>query len=328
VPASREKSPSGIFERIRSACARVAEDARFVRVVEARLHPYARDLAIGGIPAPSLDPFFHYVGDESTTIAYFVTLDAVNFGSGYFPQLKKRPGMSGYFTVASALADRFRRQGPFDASELALVGPAACARLFGQEHAGDSIDELMQWFARAWNDLGEDLLRRFDGEFRGLVESAHGSAARLVEILSAQELFRDITAYRSFEVPLFKRAQILASDLALALHEFGLGRFDDLDRLTLFADNLVPHVLRLDGVLEYTPELLERIERGERIPAGSEEEVEIRACALHAVELLTGTLRGLGLGVTARALDNLLWARGQGARYKSVPRHRTRTVYY
>ena len=38
----------------------------------------------------------------------------------------------------------------------------------------------------------------------------------------------------------YKRAQIVASDLALA----GVAEFDDLDRLTIFADNLVPHVLR------------------------------------------------------------------------------------
>ncbi len=45
----------------------------------------------------------------------------------------------------------------------------------------------------------------------------------------------------------YKRAQITPSDLALA----GVAEFDDLDRLTIFADNLVPHVLRVDGVLRY-----------------------------------------------------------------------------
>ena len=45
----------------------------------------------------------------------------------------------------------------------------------------------------------------------------------------------------------YKRAQIVAADLALA----GVARFRDLDRLTIFADNLVPHVLRCDGVLVY-----------------------------------------------------------------------------
>ena len=48
----------------------------------------------------------------------------------------------------------------------------------------------------------------------------------------------------------------------------------------------MPHVLRVDGVLEYDPALLARIDAGELIAAGSPEEVEIRAVSLHAVERL------------------------------------------
>jgi hypothetical protein len=125
--------------------------------------------------------------------------------------------------------------------------------------------------------------------------------------------------YHGREVPFFKRAQITASDLAGA----GVARFDDLDRLTLFADNLVPHVLRLDGVLAYEEELLQRIAAGDLIEHGSEEEVEIRACTVHAVELLSREI-----GVPSRTLDYILWHRGQGASYKAHPRHRTRCTAY
>jgi hypothetical protein len=130
------------------------------------------------------------------------------------------------------------------------------------------------------------------------------------------------------DVPLFKRAQILATDLAIAFAEQGPGEFHDLDRLTIFADNLVPHVLRADGVLEYDPELLQRIERGELIPAGSAEEVEMRAVTIHAVERLVAELQASGIPASARLLDYALWNRGAGEVYKALPRHRTRTVYY
>jgi hypothetical protein len=85
----------------------------------------------------------------------------------------------------------------------------------------------------------------------------------------------------------------------------------------------VPHVLRLDGVLEYDPGLVARIEREELIPAGSPEEVEIRACAVHAVELLSAICHRPPM-----QLDYLLWNRGQQPEYKAVPRHRTRGVFY
>ena len=140
--------------------------------------------------------------------------------------------------------------------------------------------------------------------------------------------FRDVSTYRRHEVPLYKRAQILTTDLAIAFDGQGPGAFHDLDRLTIFADNLVPHVLRVDGLLKYNSELLARIERGELIPAGSPEEVEMRAVTVHAVERIVDELRTSGVPVTARDLDYLLWNRGAGEVYKALPRHRTRTVFY
>jgi hypothetical protein len=103
-----------------------------------------------------------------------------------------------------------------------------------------------------------------------------------------------------------------------------VGQFADLDRLTMFADNLVPHVLRLDGVLRFSDELVARIDRGELIAHGSPEEVEIRACALQAVELIVAA----GAGTRASDIDQQLWLRGQGERYKARPRHRARCTAY
>ena len=316
-----------VFDEIRASCKAVTERASLVHVEHARISTYGRSLRGRG-RRPAFDADHHFLGEESATVAYFVTLDAVNFGSGYFPHLRKRQGMSGYYTMASTLAERFRREGPFRADELSDLSPTDCARLFGQEPASAPIAELMSLFSQSWNDLGRDLVERFEGRFTGLIERADRSAACLIELLFAQPLFRDVASYRSMDVPLFKRAQILASDLALALGGSGLGRFEDLERLTLFADNVVPHVLRLDGVLRYDGSLLDRIDRGELLPSGSEEEVEIRACAVHAVELLVESLRADGEEITARDLDITLWTRGQLAEYKDQPRHRTRTTHY
>jgi hypothetical protein len=97
---------------------------------------------------------------------------------------------------------------------------------------------------------------------------------------------------------------------------------------TAFADNLVPHVLRLDGVLTYDDELVARIHTGELLTAGSPEEVEIRALGVHAVERLRTALAELGHDVPSWLLDQVLWERGGGATYKAVPRHRARSVFY
>ncbi len=288
-----------LLDEVRRSCAEIAGSARSVRIEPAALG----DVRPG--PPPALDPETHYLeGSHEDVTAYLVTLDAINFGSGWFPTLRKRDGRSGYFTVAWALADRFREHGPWSKAELCGLDGAAVADVLGQEPG----HELMALFAEALRDLGAFLGDRSAAQ---VVDSCDGSAERLAQTLAGGMPFFDDRGF-------YKRAQITANDLALA----GMADFGDLDRLTIFADNLVPHVLRVEGVLTYTPELAARIDAGELLPPGREER-EIRACALHACELIAAEL-----GVPPRVLDVWLWNRGQEPRYKALPRHRTRTVFY
>jgi Queuosine salvage protein len=317
-----------VLDRVRDACARVAEQARSVRIDARRLEGFAATLADAPAPAPGLDPAHHHLADEASTLAYVLTLDAINFGSGWFPLLHKRPGLSGYFTIATCLKERFEREGPWDAEALGALGAADCARALDQDASGPELAELMALYARALNDLGRFLAERFGGRFEGPVEAAGGRAARLVELLAEMPLYRDVARYGALEVPLYKRAQLTAADLSAAFAGRGPGRFVDEGRLTIFADNLVPHVLRCEGVLVYADALARAIDAGELVPAGSPDEVEIRALAVHAVERCVGWLRARGGRATAREIDYLLWSRGQRPELKARPRHRTRTPYY
>lgn len=326
--------PPPLPDLVRQASARVAGLASSVRIDEARLASYAAELDPVEARAPALHPDRHYLGHGEGTLAFVLALDAVNFGSGYFPRLRKRPGMSGYFTVASALTEWFEDRRPLTPHDLADAVPEGCADLFGQDADDPDVAELMGLFARAWNDLGRYTLDRFEGSFVALVEAADGSAVRLAEILAAMPLFQDVSRYAApdgtpFSVPFYKRAQLAPADLAVAFAGRGWGAFEDLGRLTLFADNLVPHVLRVDGVLTYDGDLAAWIDRGDLLHHGSREEVEIRACAVHAVERLAEAMTDSGRPVTPMGLDYLLWHRGQRPDYKAAaPRHRARTTAY
>lgn len=316
-----------VFDRIRDACAQVARGATWVRIDEDRLASYAHELAPLLHDVADDDPGRARFDDVETTVAFVLALDAINFGSGWFPVLRKRPGMSGYHTVATTLREHVAQQGALPAEELAAMTPARVAALFGQR-LDEPAGELMTHFAAALGDLGRLVRDEHDGSFAGFVATVDHSAAALVEALDRLPHFRDVFTWRGLEVPLYKRAQISANDLSLALGGEGLGRFDDIDRLTMFADNLVPHVLRVDGVLVFDPALVARIDAVEDITSGSAPEVEIRAVGLHAVEQLGAAIGALGVAARPRDLDTFLWNRGGGARYKAVPRHRTRCVYY
>src|SRR5262249_52886393 len=156
--------------------------------------------------------------------------------------------------------------GPWPAAELAAIAPAELADVLGQ----DPDHELMALYAESLCDLGHRIDRDFGGSFLAIVEA--GSAEALVELLAGWPSFADRSTYAGCSAPFYKRAQLAAADLALA----EVARFPDLDRLTLFADNVVPHVLRVDGVLRYEPGLAERIAAGDLLEHGSPEEVEIR----------------------------------------------------
>jgi hypothetical protein len=306
---------TALVDEIRSACAEVAAGARFVRIDETQLAAYADALPLDAVEV-ELDPDAHHLAAAAEERAAFVlTLDAINFGSGWFPTLRKRPGKSGYFTVAAGMKERFDRSGPWRPDELAALGAPELAGVLGQ----DPGHELMTLYAAALRDLGARVARDFDGRFIAVAEAGGVSAVALAELLASWASFADVSTYAGRRVPFFKRAQITASDLAAAR----VAGFRDLDRLTLFADNLVPHVLRLDGVLRYDDGLAAATDAGRLIEHGSAEEVEIRACALQAVELIARRR-----GVTARALDHLLWNRGQQPRYKAHPRHRARCTAY
>jgi Potential Queuosine, Q, salvage protein family len=302
-----------LVDEVREACAWVATRATQVRVVEEAIPAYAAALPSSG-ELPGLDPEVHVTdGPPELRAAFFLTLDAINFGSGWFPTLRKRQDRSGYFTIALGLRERFRTDGAWSAAELRAIEPPEVAAVLGQ----DADHELMALFARSLNDLGA---HAGDDGFLAVVERAGDSAVALVAQLAGWDCFADASSYAGRRVPLLKRAQLAAADLQLA----GVAAFADLHRLTLFADNLVPHVLRLDGVVRFDPALARRIEAGELLRHGSPEEVEMRAGAVHAAELICRERPDL----TPQQVDLLLWTRGGGARYKAVPRPRARCVAY
>ena len=196
--------------------------------------------------------------------------------------------------------------------------PLGHRRLILTRHAKSAWDDpTLDDHDRPLNDRGRRSARAL-GDWLGtrrtldVIAAAGDSAERFAEGLArGMAMYAD----RGF----YKRAQIAASDLSLA----GVAAFTDLHRLTIFADNLVPHVLRCDGVLVYDDRLAAHIDAERPLRYGGNQEREIRGCAVHAAERLAARLQ-----VTANELDHWLWNRGQAPDYKAQPRHRCRCVFY
>jgi hypothetical protein len=299
-----------------------------VRIADARVASYARELSLDSLAQPSPDPVHQPLATEEATVAMVLVVGTLNFGSGFFPDLLVPPGLSGYELMALACRAWVEAEGVPSATALAAVTADECAARFGQPPDGGSRSELMALFARALNDLGALLDARYGGSATALVRQARHRGGRLVTRLAEMPFFRDVQSHDGRPVPLYKRAQLVAADLHRALDGHGLGRFDDLDQLTIFADNVVPHVLRHDGVLELTPALAHHLDSGRLLVSGSAEEVELRACAVEACRRLAHEMVVGGETVPEWQLDFALWLRGQPAAYQEPPPHRCKTVFY
>jgi len=267
---------------------------------------------------------WHYNADSSTqgplTCQYIFVMDSLNFC--FWPT----EGLE-YDTLAMSLKTVLESDSNAFSSEN-LIG----------------IDEnkLQSWFptykipllserVNRLRELGE-ALESFEGLAANMVQKADGSAVRLVQlILQYCPGFRDTSIYKGQLVHFYKRAQILVGDIWAAY-----GRptndnrysFKDMDQLTMFADYRVPQILRKFDILRYSDSLSDRIDRKEEIQSGSEEEIEIRACTVIAVERLQQAFKKLGQSILVLELDWLLWQQGEQIKDQIAPHHRTLTIYY
>jgi hypothetical protein len=264
---------------------------------------------------------------------YLLVLEALNFSfwddEPRWRVLFEGARYDGYWALAAALRRALREDAIplWDARWMAQVDEAQAATLLRGE--GQPIPMLAERAANL-REVGEVLLRRWQGEFARVVQTAGGDAVALAQ-LTADEFpsFRDEALWRPpggsqpRTVRFLKRAQICVADLARLLPDHPLGQVGGLERLTAFADYKVPQVLRKLGILVYSDTLARRVEAQEVLAAGSQEEIEIRAATIWACEWIG---RALG-GAAASDVDYRLWLMGQ-EKTSLPPYHRTRTIYY
>ncbi|RMD59956.1 hypothetical protein D6833_10695 [Candidatus Parcubacteria bacterium] len=282
--------------------------------------------------APRWPRELHYWSEDSgKVLTYLFLLDSLNF-CFWPPKGKKRwrvrvggEWRSGYYGLAGALAHFFRRF-PEHANP-AFFAAISRQRFFSIfEGVGTLQLRAARW--RIVRDVGKTLVRCCGGDPRRFVESAGGDAERLA-FLVARKLpsFFDVAGYRGKRVYFLKRAQILVGDIAGAFRNQGIGKFRNLSALTAFPDYRLPQLFVALGFLRYHEDLAKKIRAGRLLAPGGEEEVEIRAATVWAVEYLRQELAKRGKRYLSYQLDWMLWEDAVRAR-TALPHHRVRTIFY
>ena len=309
---------------------RVIDLARDVSIDQHAVERLAARLADRGVEAPEWRVWPHWWEDSDRAADYVLVLDALNFCFWGEPRWRvEYEGrlLDGYWALAACLRRALETDVPIlDPTYLASFDEITAAELFD----GESEIPLLQDRIANLREVGRGL---FDAgvSFAEVVRQANGSGEVLVrEVIRRFPSFDDVATYDDgTSVHLYKRAQILVSDLHGIYAGQGLGAFTDLERLTAFADYKIPQVLREAGVLVYSDSLAETVDQQILIPPGDPREVEIRAATVWGCELLRQALARRRPGPPLRAfeVDWLLWSEAQG-RTISRPYHRTRTIFY
>ena len=318
-----------------SGTAPVVRAARFVRLDGAALIALAQRWERAPWPDQAGLDALHFNDGTERTANWVLLLDALNFcfwGEPGLPRWRvewQGQTFDGYVALAAALSRAVEEGHPlWDATYLAELTHDDLAEIL---RPATGSAEIPLFEARLSNarEVGRVLLARYQGQFARAYEAAGSSAVSLALLLAHEfSSFADVAEWRGTRVPFLKRAQICVADLNAAFRGQQWGAFDDLAALTAFADYKLPQLLRSQSVLIYAPELAAKIDAYEPISASSEEEIEIRAATIWAVELLRRSLDHLGISRTASAIDYRLWAESQIHTTDERPYHRTRTIYY
>lgn len=177
--------------------------------------------------------------------------------------------------------------------------------------------------ARVLCDLGTDVYLE-----EILHRASLGAGALLEYIEKTIPHLTDISMYKENELNFGKRHQLLVSVMINDIETFNGVIIEGKNILTGFADYKVPQLLRNLGIIVYSDDLAERINRGELIPHGSNQEIEIRMASVIAIEKIRGALDEKGIKKNSAEIDSLIWLSSQNIEGVVENYHRSYTTNY
>lgn len=177
-------------------------------------------------------------------------------------------------------------------------------------------------------EIGSVMVQKYNGDLKSFLKKSDSDALKILEaIVENFPSFYDSSIYKGKEIVFHKRAQLLVSDICQMFKKQGLAS-KNIDQLTACADYKLPQILRKFGVFEYDNSLADKIDNKIEIPHDSEEEIEIRANTIWAVEFIKDQVEKRNPNITSMGIDDHLWLATQEKFPDDKPYHRTRTIAY
>ncbi|RDI85713.1 hypothetical protein Vi05172_g4528 [Venturia inaequalis] len=280
---------------------------------------------------------------DEAAVNFIFTIDLLNFSFWSYKDVNERFAVAyrgkkwtGYWSLVAALQRALDTGVPITSPSF-WHDENACTDDILKSVFQSINDEVIPMFDKRvaiLREAAEVLCIKYDGSVLALLENAKFSSARLVNLLARDfPSFRDEFQFEDRKVRFLKRAQIFVADVWAAFEGEGWGRFDDIDKITMFADYRIPQMLHIMGCMLFSPPLERDIRKQIAIKSGSTWEIELRGCSIWCVEMIRQEIIKIDpkANVNAILIDFFLYdtmKEVESAGEEQIPHHRTRSIFY
>jgi hypothetical protein len=334
--ASEIRFPKPIGSPVLESLRPAIEHSRFVRTDVQKIVEHASWMAYEELPFPDFVLPLGIGRNSDEAVDFILVSGLINFAfTDFASRVKFEVDYAGRrWSDSEAMFACLKRASEegipiLDAKYLANISRADLASIF----RGNIEMPMLEERAEVLRFAGRVAAARYEGRFhnffrsgsRRLYDSGKGMIERLIEEFPR---FRDVSSYEGHEVKFYKLVQLAIWILHASLRHIGGFRVDDFEKMTAFADYIVPVALRVMNIIQYAPSLEDAIAAGKLIPRDSREEIEIRAHTLYATALLREEVnlrRPADKQVIIPQIDARLWTHFHATHW---PHHLTRTTMY
>lgn len=314
----------------------VVKAAQLVRVNHEKISEVANWMAYEEFAKPDGSMLFDFGNDPDVLMDFTLVVNTMNFAfTDFSTGVKFETDYMGKRWCDSegmlACLHRAINSGiPFFSGEyLAKVTRKDLESVFAGTIEMPMLDERVALF----NEVGRVLVEKYQGRYSNFVRSCaprlYANGDGLLERLTTEfPRFRDVSSYQGSDVHIYKLAQLGIWGMHLALSPRGAWKLEDADKLTAFADYIVPVGLRVMGIFEYAPDLEKQINSLVEVKRDSDAEIELRASSIYVIAKLTEEINKRRPGMDPLLqpqVDFRFWKTYHATHW---PHHLTKTVMY
>lgn len=319
--------------RIISSNKFVEENSKHVKINYSKLEYYSRNLNCNKFKHWTyFSPFRIHIPDDFQSLLHFMfVFNSISFYYWGIPKWRVKTDkgyLDGTWALLYCLQKSLQKGFPLtNFSELLNLNYNEFQKIFQNEV---EIPFLKERF-KILKNISTIIVNKYSNNLLNLFEESNYNSKKLINnIVTNFEVFDDYGIYKRKKIYFYKKAQLFISDIDFYMDKYNMISLKNTDYLTACADYKLPQVLRFHDIIKYTQSLDEKINKRIILNRNSDEEIEIRANTIIAIEKIKEILiqRKECENIKSSYLNDYLWICSQNKNIYKNEYHLTPSIYY